>query len=95
MNAKNEKDPAKDFIWMMLFCFILGLITFLFCLGVYWYWGDLQLKADDNDSVPAFIYRNNLAVIRILAFGVLPISGFAFFGVGCKLWKCYRHYKVK
>ena len=89
MRANKEIAPGKDLIWTMLFCFVLGLIPIFFCFWVYWYWGDLQLKADD-DFVPAFIYENNLAVIRILAFEVLPIMGFAFFCIGYMVWKCHR-----
>jgi hypothetical protein len=87
MRAKKEIVPEKDLIWTMLFCFILGILSILCCLGLLLYWGDLQLKADD-EFVPAFIYENNLAVIRILAFGVLPVIGFAFFCVGYMVWKC-------
>ena len=72
-NSK-EKTLRKDLIWTMIYCFILGLIPILFCFWVYWYWGDLQLKADD-DFIPAFIYENNLAVIRILAFEVPSATG--------------------
>jgi nitrate reductase NapE component len=94
MTANNKgKAPEKDLIWMMFFCFTLGLIPILFCLWVYQYWGDLQLTADD-EFVPAFIYEHNLAVIRILVFGILPIMSFAFFYTGYKLWKYYRHYKT-
>jgi hypothetical protein len=93
MSQKNEKVPVRDLIWTMLFCFILGIMSVLCCLGLFLYWGDLQLKADD-DFVPAYIYENNLAVIRILAFGILPVMGFAFFYVGYMVWKCYRVSKL-
>lgn len=89
MSIKSENVPAKDLIWTMFLCSILGLMTILFCFWLYWYWGDLQLKPDD-EIVPAYIYEHNLAVIRILGFGVLPVMGFAFFWVGYRVWKCYR-----
>jgi hypothetical protein len=92
MTVNKEKALGKDLIWIMLFCFILGLIPILSSLWVYRYWGDLQLKADD-EFVPAFIYENNLAVIRILAFWVLPVMSFGFFCMGYMVWKCYRHCK--
>ena len=89
----KEKVLGKELVWTMLFCFIAGLISFLFCLCIYWYWGELQLEPGD-EFIPAIIYEHNLAITSILAFGVLPIMGLVFFGIGYKLWKSYQRCKA-
>jgi hypothetical protein len=89
----KEKALGKELVWTMLFCFIAGLISILFSSCIYWYWGELQLQAGD-EFIQALIYEHNLAITGILAFGVLPIMGFAFFGIGYKLWKCNRQSKL-
>jgi len=85
----QEHMTGKDLRWMMSFCFIMGLMPFLFCLWLYCYWGDMQLQADD-EFVPAYIDEHFLAIIRILAFGILPVMGFGFIYIGYKFWKWNR-----
>ena len=93
MSAKNEKVPARDLIWTMLFCFILGMMPILFSLLVFlFYWDDMQVRGGGFVSVSLF--EKYLALIRILIFGLLPMMGFAFFCVGYMVWKCYRISKL-
>lgn len=93
MRAKKEIIPGKDLIWTMLFCFILGIMPILFSLWIFlFYWDDMQLRGDEVVSVSFF--ENNLALIRILTFGLMPMMGFGFFCAGYMVWKCHRQCKA-
>jgi len=93
MRAKKEMTPEKDLIWTMLFCFISGIMPILCSLWIFlFYWDGMQIKGDG--FVPVSFLEYDLALIRILTFGLMPLLGFGFFCAGYMVWKCHRQYKA-
>ena len=94
MSANKEIATGKDLIWTMLFCFISGIMPIFCSLWIFlFYWDDMQLKGDE--LVPASFFENNLALIRTLIFGLMPMMGFGFFCAGYMVWKCHRQCKAQ
>ena len=93
MSTEKATGPAKDLIWAAMFCFVVGLMTVLVSALVFlFYWDTILSEAGDPSTDPAV--GEDMDLLRIWMFWLVPALGMVFLLVGCFIWKCHRQFKA-